>query len=116
MKTKNSFKGKDFLTLMDYSSDDINFILNIAQDFKHNKINRENYSFLADRIISMVFEKQSTRTRFSFQSAIAQLGMHSFFSIPSTMQLSRGETIKDTARILDKYCDALVIRTFGQEY
>jgi ornithine carbamoyltransferase len=63
----------------------------------------------------MIFEKQSTRTRFSFQVAIAHLGMQSFFAIPETMQLSRGESIKDTARIIDRYCDALVIRTFGQD-
>ena len=62
----------------------------------------------------MVFEKHSTRTRFSFQAAIAHLGMQSFYSTPETMQLARGEPIKDTARILDRYCDGLVIRTYGQ--
>ena len=62
----------------------------------------------------MVFEKHSTRTRFSFQAAIAHLGMQSFYSTPQTMQLARGEPIKDTARILDRYCDALVVRTYGQ--
>jgi ornithine carbamoyltransferase len=62
----------------------------------------------------MVFEKHSTRTRFSFQAAIAHLGMQSFYATPDVMQLARGEPIKDTARIIDRYCDGLVIRTYGQ--
>ena len=76
---------------------------------------KEPHDYLAGRTIAMIFEKNSTRTRFSFQAGIAHLGAQSFYATPDTMQLARGEPIKDTARILDRYCDALVIRTYGQE-
>jgi len=114
MSMKDRFKNRDFLTLMDYKPKEITFIIDIAQDLKHKHLIKEPHNHLQGRTIAMIFEKQSTRTRFSFQAAIAHLGMQSFFAVPETMQLSRGEPIKDTARIIDRYCDALVIRTFGQ--
>jgi len=112
---KDRFRGTDFLTLMDYSPLEINYMLNIAQDYKQKRMMKEPHNHLQGRTIAMVFEKNSTRTRFSFQAAISHLGMQSFYSTPQTMQLARGESIKDTARILDRYCDSLVIRTFGQD-
>ncbi len=112
---KDRFRGTDFLTLMDYSPLEINYMLNIAQDYKQKRMMKEPHNHLQGRTIAMVFEKNSTRTRFSFQAAIAHLGMQSFYSTPQTMQLARGESIKDTARILDRYCDSLVIRTYGQD-
>jgi ornithine carbamoyltransferase len=62
----------------------------------------------------MIFEKLSTRTRISFQAGCAQLGMQSFFSMPQQLQMGRGEPIKDTARVIDRYCDVLFMRTFEQ--
>ena len=115
MSMKDRFRGKDFLTLMDYTPVEINYMLDIAQQFKYKRMMKEPHEFLSGRTIAMVFEKNSTRTRFSFQSGIAHLGAQSFYATPDTMQLARGEPIKDTARILDRYCDALVIRTYGQE-
>jgi ornithine carbamoyltransferase len=112
---KDRFRGRDFLTLMDYSPVEINYMLDIAQEFKRKRIMKEAHNYLEGRTVAMVFEKPSTRTRFSFQAAIAHLGMQSFYSTPQTMQLARGEPIKDTARILDRYCDALVIRTYNQD-
>jgi ornithine carbamoyltransferase len=109
------FRGKDFLTLMDFRTEEINFILEIAANLKRKLIMKEPHDFLRGRTVAMVFEKHSTRTRFSFQAAIAHLGMQSFYSTPETMQIARGEPIRDTARILDRYCDALVIRTYGQD-
>lgn len=114
MSMKDRFKNRDFLTLMDYKPEEITYIIDIAQDLKHKHLIKEPHNHLQGRTIAMIFEKQSTRTRFSFQAATAHLGMQSFFAVPETMQLSRGEPIKDTARIIDRYCDALVIRTFGQ--
>ncbi len=111
---KDRFRGKDFLTLMDYSPVEINYMLDVAQEFKRKRMMKEAHNYLEGRTVAMVFEKPSTRTRFSFQAAIAHLGMQSFYSTPQTMQLARGEPIKDTARILDRYCDSLVIRTYGQ--
>jgi ornithine carbamoyltransferase len=112
---KDRFQGKDYLTLMDWRPEEINYILDISADFKRQRMMKQPHENLKGRTIAMVFEKHSTRTRFSFQAAIAHLGMQSFYSTPQTMQLARGEPIKDTARILDRYCDGLVIRTYGQE-
>ncbi|UCD13926.1 MAG: ornithine carbamoyltransferase [Thermoplasmatales archaeon] len=114
MSMKNHFIGRDFLTLMDYKPEEIHYILEVAKDLKYKHKMKKAHNFLQRHTIAMVFEKPSTRTRFSFQVAIAHLGMQSFFATPETMQLSRGEPVKDTARILDRYCDALVIRTYGQ--
>ncbi|UCD45626.1 MAG: ornithine carbamoyltransferase, partial [Candidatus Bathyarchaeota archaeon] len=112
---KDRFRGKDFLTLMDFSPVEINYMLDVAQELKRKRMMKEPHEYLSGRTIAMVFEKHSTRTRFSFQAGIAHLGAQSFYAVPAQMQLARGEPIKDTARILDRYCDALVIRTYGQE-
>jgi ornithine carbamoyltransferase len=115
MNTKMEFKGRDFLTLMDYTKEEINFILNTAADFKNKLAKREPHEQLRGRTLAMLFEKPSTRTRTSFQAAIAHLGAQSFYMTPKQTQLSRGEPIKDTARVIDRYCDGLVMRTFEQE-
>jgi ornithine carbamoyltransferase len=115
MSMRDRFRGKDFLTLMDYSPLEIDFILKTAAEFKTKRMRKEPHDYLQGRTIAMLFEKPSTRTRFSFQAAATHLGADSFYAQPEQLQLSRGEPIKDTARIIDRYCDALVIRTFGQE-
>jgi ornithine carbamoyltransferase len=115
MSFKDRFQGKDFLTLMDWKREEITYMLDVAADFKRQRMMKQLHEYLRGRTVAMVFEKHSTRTRFSFQAAIAHLGMQSFYSTPETMQLARGEPIKDTARILDRYCDALVLRTYGQD-
>ena len=115
MVIKDRFRGKDLLTLMDYSPVKISYMLDVAQEFKRMRMMKDPHAYLQGSTIAMVFEKHSTRTRFSFQAAIAHLEMQSFYSTPETMQLARGEPIKDTARILDRYCDALVLRNYGQE-
>lgn len=110
-----SFRGRDFLTLMDYTPKEIEVFLEVADDLKRKWVRREPHEYLRGRTIAMIFEKHSTRTRFSFQAGIAHLGAQSFYATPETMQLARGEPIKDTARVIDRYCDALVIRTYGQD-
>jgi len=112
---RDKFRGKDFLTLMDFTREEINDILAVAYELKAKWARKEPHEYLKGRTIACVFEKRSTRTRTSFQAAIAHLGAQSFYMRPDEMQLGRGEPIKDTARVLDRYCDALVIRTFGQE-
>ncbi len=111
---KDRFQGKDFLTLMDWKKEEITYMLDVAADFKRQRMMKQPHEYLKGRTIAMIFEKHSTRTRFSFQAAIAHLGMQSFYATPDVMQLARGEPIKDTARIIDRYCDGLVIRTYGQ--
>jgi ornithine carbamoyltransferase len=99
---------------MDWKKEEITYMLDVAADFKRQRMMKQPHEYLRGRTIAMIFEKHSTRTRFSFQAAIAHLGMQSFYATPDVMQLARGEPIKDTARIIDRYCDGLVIRTYGQ--
>jgi ornithine carbamoyltransferase len=115
MYLKDNFKGRDFLTLMDFNPEEIDYILRVSKKLKEERRMNISHTTLVGRTVALIFDKASTRTRFSFQAGIAQLGMQSFFATPNTLQISRGEPIKDTARIIDKYCDALVLRTFGQE-
>lgn len=112
---RSYFKGRDFLTLMDFKRDEIEFVLDVAMDLKRKSAMKAQHEYLIGRNIGLLFEKPSTRTRISFMSAISNLGASPFQLNPQVMQLSRGEPIKDTARVLDRYLDGLVIRTFGQE-
>ena len=109
------FRGRDFLTLMDFSRLEIETILETSKDLKQKLRRHEPHEYLRGRSIAVLFEKPSTRTRTSFQAAIAHLGAQSFYMRPDEMQLARGEPVKDTARVIDRYCDALVMRTFGQD-
>ena len=109
------FRGRDFLTLMDFSRHEIEMMLGNAKELKQKLQRREPHELLRGRSIAVLFEKPSTRTRTSFQAAIAHLGAQSFYMRPDEMQLARGEPVKDTARVIDRYCDALVMRTFGQD-
>ncbi len=109
------FKGRDFLTLMDYTKEEILRIIDMADELKEKLAKGEPHAYLTGKTVVMIFEKHSTRTRLSFQVGAAHLGMHAFYMDPSTMQISRGETLADTAKTIDRYTDALVIRTFEQE-
>src|SRR3972149_7511621 len=109
------FRGRDCLSLMDYSRVEIETILATATDLKQKWRRREPHEYLRGRTVAVLFEKPSTRTRISFQAAIAHLGAQSFYMRPDELQLARGEPVKDTARVIDRYCDALVMRTFGQD-
>ena len=112
---REQFRGRDFLSLMDFKREEILDILEVSYDLKRKRAMKEPHEYLRGRTIAIVFEKPSTRTRTSFQAAIAHLGAQSFYMRPDEMQLARGEPIKDTARVIDRYCDALVMRTFGQD-
>jgi ornithine carbamoyltransferase len=109
------FRGRDFLSLLDFSRREIETILDTARDLKLKVQHREPHEYLRGRSVAILFEKPSTRTRTSFQAALAHLGAQSFYMRPDEMQLARGEPVKDTARVIDRYCDALVMRTFGQD-
>jgi ornithine carbamoyltransferase len=112
---RDDFIGRDYLTLMDYTAEEIMYMLQVSADFKARRRRREAHDALRGRTAALIFEKQSTRTRTSFEAACSHLGMDSFYMMPAQMQLGRGEPIKDTARVIDRYCDVLFIRTFGQE-
>ncbi len=112
---REDFIGRDFLTWMDYSREELTFILETAISLKDKLKKGEPHEILKGRTAMMIFEKLSTRTRISFQAGCAHLGMQSFFTMPQQLQMGRGEPIKDTARVIDRYCDVLFMRTFEQE-
>ena len=101
---------KNFLSSLDISSEELLLILEIAKNFKNKDLTIE----LKDKVLGLIFDKSSTRTRVSFQVAMSRLGGATVDLNPSTSQIGRGELIKDTARVLSRYCDVLAIRTFKQ--
>ncbi|MFG6497186.1 ornithine carbamoyltransferase [Fictibacillus sp. UD] len=103
---------KDFLTLMDYSTSEIIDLLNLARELK--KQGSSAPPLLKGKILGMIFEKSSTRTRVSFEAAMLQLGGHAIHLSTRDIQMGRGESISDTAKVLSGYLDALMIRTFHQ--
>ncbi len=111
---RDTFSGRDYLALRDYDREEITVLLDEAEDLKRRWLAHEPHRLLEGRNVAVLFEKKSTRTRISFQAGLASLGAANFYLRPDEMQLSRGEPIRDTARVIDRYCDALVIRTFGQ--
>ena len=112
---KSQFIGRDYLKLADFTPDELLYMVDVSADLKARLKRREPHQFFPNYTAAALFEKKSTRTRTSFQAACAHLGMMSFYMRPEEMQLGRGEPISDTARVIDRYCDVLFIRTFGQE-
>ena len=103
-------ENKNFLSNLDISEEETLNILAIAKKFKNSELNIE----LKGKVLGLIFDKASTRTRVSFQVAMSRLGGTSIDLNPSTSQIGRGEPIKDTARVLSRYCDVIAIRTFNQ--
>ena len=102
--------SKNFLSSLDISCEEFLHILEIAKNFKNKDLNIK----LKDKVLGLIFDKSSTRTRVSFQVAMSRLGGTSVDLNPTTSQIGRGEPIRDTARVLSRYCDVLAIRTFKQ--
>jgi len=105
---------KDLLKLLDLSSDDILNILDTAAELKQKQKAGIAHSYLQGKTLAMIFAKNSTRTRVSFETGIYQLGGHGLFLSGKESQIGRGEPIEDTARVLSRYCDGIMIRTFEQ--
>ena len=103
-------KNKNILSISDISKEEVHSLLELSKKLKNNALNIE----FKKKILGLVFDKASTRTRVSFQVAMSRLGCNTIDLNPSTSQIGRGEPIKDTARVLSSYCDALAIRTFEQ--
>ena len=110
MLKPNKLVNSNFLSCLDVSAEEVFDILNLAQNFKNKTLNIE----FKDKVLGLIFDKSSTRTRVSFQVAMSRLGGTTIDLNPNTSQIGRGEPIKDTARVLSRYCDALAIRTFKQ--
>ena len=101
--------NKNFLSSLDLTSEDVFHILELAKRFKSKDLNIK----FKDKVLGLIFDKSSTRTRVSFQVAMSRLGGTTIDLNPTTSQIRRGEPIKDTARVLSRYCDLIAIRTFN---
>ncbi len=106
---------RHFLTLLDFSSEELNWLIQRAIELKKIHKKGEIYDPLRNRVLGMIFEKSSTRTRVSFEAGMAQLGGHAIFLSPRDTQLGRGESIEDSARVLSRMVDAIMIRTFSHD-
>ena len=109
-----SLKGRDFLKLLDFTSDDIRHMIDLAERFKALKHAGEPHRFLEGKNIVLLFEKTSTRTRCSFEVAGHDLGMGVTFLDPASSQVSKKESIADSARVLSRFYDGIEYRGFGQ--
>ncbi len=102
--------SKNFLSSLDTSCEEFFHILEMAKNFKNKDLNIK----FKEKVLGLIFDKSSTRTRVSFQVAMSRLGGTTVDLNPNTSQIGRGEPIRDTARVLSRYCDVLAIRTFKQ--
>ncbi len=112
---QGNLKGRDLLSLKDYTPEEINQILNLADELKASHKEGNQSSLLQGKTLGMIFQKPSTRTRVSFEVAMFQLGGHGLHLSAADLQLGRGETISDTGKVLSRYLDGLMIRTFAQK-
>ena len=108
-------KGKDLLSIHELSRDEVEEILSLAQELKEKQKAGIPHRLLEGKSLGMIFEKSSTRTRVSFEVGMYQLGGQALFLSSRDLQLGRGEPIKDTARVLSRYLDGIMIRTYGHE-
>ncbi|MCD5406987.1 MAG: ornithine carbamoyltransferase [Desulfotomaculum sp.] len=111
---QKKIKGRDLLTLADYSGEEINVILDIAAEIKQMHQKNMATPYLSGKTLGMIFQKSSTRTRVSFEVGMYQLGGQALFLSDQDIQLGRGETIADTAKVLSGFVDGIMIRTFKQ--
>src|ERR671932_722401 len=109
-----SLKGRHFTRVADWSRDELESVLDLADELKRLQARGEEHHLLPGRTLGMIFQKPSTRTRVSFEVGIAQLGGVGLYLSAGDLQLGRGETLRDTATVLSRYLDGLVIRTFRQ--
>lgn len=114
-KIHQQLQGKDFLQLADFSTEEIFYLLESAQEIKAMQKQGKPHPFLNGKVLGMIFEKSSTRTRVSFEVGMLQLGGHAIFLSSKDIQLGRGESIFDTAKVLSRYVDGIMIRTFSHE-
>ncbi len=108
--TEKKLKGKNFLTVADFTADDIEYLLNRAVKIKKDFLAGKDFEPLAGKTLGMVFEKNSTRTRISFSVGMNQLGGNALIMNPDELQIGRGETISDTAKVFSEYLDGVMIR------
>lgn len=115
MTVAEQVKGRDFLCLSDYTKDEILYLLDLAAKLKDEQKKGIPHPHLAGKTLGMIFEKSSTRTRVSFEVGMYQLGGMAMFLSSRDLQIGRGEPIPDTAQVLSRYIDGIMIRTFSDD-
>lgn len=115
LKLKDNLRGRDFISIHDFSREEIAYIMEVGAELKKMQKSAIAHHYLAGKTLAMIFQKASTRTRVAFEVGMYQLGGHALFLSPRDIQLGRGETIKDTAQVLTRMVDGIMIRTFGHE-
>lgn len=110
-----NLKGRDFLKVLDYTEEELKYLLGLSLSFKEKKKNGESHKYLKGKNIVCIFEKDSTRTRCAFEVAGYDLGMGVTYLGPTGSQMGKKETIKDTARVLSRMYDGIEYRGFSQE-
>ncbi|MDR1702643.1 MAG: ornithine carbamoyltransferase [Sporomusaceae bacterium] len=108
-----SLKGRDFLAVTDFSIEEIHQVFDLAASLKAKQKKGEEHHLLKGKTLGMIFQKSSTRTRISFEAGMWQLGGSALFLSANDLQIGRGEPVKDTARVLSRYLDGIMIRTFS---
>lgn len=106
---------KNLLKLSDLSTDEIMGILNLADQLKYEKNNGIKHHILSGKTLGMIFQKSSTRTRVSFEVGMYDLGGYALFLSSNDLQIGRGEDTRDTARVLSRYLDGIMVRTYEQD-
>ncbi|MBL4762741.1 MAG: ornithine carbamoyltransferase, partial [Gammaproteobacteria bacterium] len=106
---------RHFLSLLDFSADELHALIEQAIDLKKRFKSGQIDEPLKNKVLAMIFEKSSTRTRVSFEAGMAQLGGHAMFLSPRDVQLGRGEPIADSARVISSMVDGIMLRTFGHD-
>jgi len=114
LAVSESLKGRHFTRVADWSREELEAVLDLADELKELQARGEEHRLLPGRALGMIFQKPSTRTRVSFEVGIAQLGGVGLHLAAGDLQLGRGETLRDTATVLSRYLDGLMIRTFAQ--
>ncbi len=109
-----NLKNRDFLKLLDYTEDEIRYLLDLAHKFKKMKHEGVEHKYLKGKNIALLFEKTSTRTRCAFEVAASDLGMHSTYLDPKSSQMGKKESIEDTAKVLSRMYDGIEYRGFSQ--
>ena len=115
MEMNKSFQGRDFLSLYDYTPEEIHYLIDLAIDLKYKQKKGIPHPYLAGKTLGMIFQKSSTRTRVSFEVGMYQLGGMALFLSSNDLQIGRGEPVKYTARVLSRYLDGIMIRTFSHD-
>jgi ornithine carbamoyltransferase len=108
-----SFRCRSFLSILDYTPDEIHTMLRLALQLKDDRRSGKPHPVLRGKTLGMIFQKNSTRTRVSFEVGMSQLGGQALFLSANDLQLNRGESIADTARVLGRFLDGIMARTYA---